>query len=111
MELKQDLAKVEGMLGVLCVVCFLLINWRVLLSFPSGVTLKNIGERKLAGLKNRCGRMYDCGSKHSGAWNGIHGMAHERGEEKASQHSSVRHWHSIRGVSARQTIRIMISVE
>ncbi len=76
MELKQDLAKVEGMLGVLCVVCFLLINGRVLLSFPSGVTLKNIG-----------------------AWNGIHGMAHERGEGKASQHSSVRHWHSIRGLA------------
>jgi hypothetical protein len=31
-----------------------------MLSFPSGVTLKNIGERKLKGLKNRCGgSMYD----------------------------------------------------
>ena len=59
--------------------------------------LKNIGERKLAGLKNLCGRMYDCGSKHSGAWNGIHGMAHERGVEKASQRSSLRHRHSLGG--------------
>lgn len=43
-----------------CVVCFHFITRRVLLSFPAGVTLKNIGERKLAGLKNRCGRMmYD----------------------------------------------------
>lgn len=33
---------------------------RVMLSLPSGVTLKNIGERKLKGLKNRCGgSMYD----------------------------------------------------
>ncbi|KAH8773027.1 hypothetical protein BGZ57DRAFT_411340 [Hyaloscypha finlandica] len=78
---------------------FLLIIRRVLLSFPFGVTLKNIGERKLAGLKNLCGRMYDCGSKHTGAWNGIHGMAHERGVEKASQHSSLRHRHSLGGLA------------
>jgi hypothetical protein len=27
------------------------------------------------------------------AWNGIHGIAHGRGVEKASQHSSLRHRH------------------
>jgi hypothetical protein len=85
---------------------------RVLLSFPSGVTLKIIGERKLAGLKNRCDRMYDL-RQQAALWS-MQGNTRfstwKRGGKGVSLPVSSASA-SIGGFSALQTVRIMNLVE
>lgn len=97
-ELKQDLAKVEGMFR--CSLCGLFSIRPACYAVIS--VWRNFKEYRRAQAERLEKSMWwidvrFCGRKHSGAWNGIHGIAHERGVEKASQHSSLRHRHLLEG--------------